>query len=411
MRRILAAALTLGLIVSLDGAARKLEEILVYGNRSTSPDVVLRELGIHPDSQLTERHLRQERDWLLRLDFLKRIDFLVKSGTLPDYEILMIVIRERSALSFTPVLDHDDLYGLSAGGHVTTYNLRGNRERVRISGMIGGFRHIGMSWQNPWIGGSLRIFAELNAGYKNFEYLYPDWDTPFRETDLTALGVIGRRFSRAFRAGLAAGIERISVDDPTVSLNPDGEDKNFRWQVFAELDTRDWPFYPRTGVFFKLGLDEYRMPSNQKLNFYFTDFRAYFPLGSQQILAFQIAGHLSDGLTPVYKRTHLGGSGTVRGYSTGKHAGENILFSSLEYRFPWLYERNPSAGLHFGINGVFFVDAGTVWWNSEKFNLESMRGSAGLGVHLIWDQWVIRVEYGAHGRGWGFINTGTDVKF
>jgi outer membrane protein assembly factor BamA len=399
------------LLLASEVKSQRLEEILVYGHRTTNPEVILRELEIDPDSQLNEKLLRRERDWLLRLDFLKRIDFLTKSGALPDREILMIVVRERSAFSFTPCFDMDDLYGISLGGYVTTYNLRGNRERVRISGMAGGFRYIGFSWQNPWIAGPLRLFMEFNAGYKEFDYLYPDWNDPFGETDLNLQGLIGRHWGRTFRAAISLGFERVEVSDPGVSLSHTGRDDIPKLQIFTEYDSRDWPFYPGNGVYWKTGLERCRMPSDPKLNCYFTDFRAYLPFGRQQTFAFQIAGHLSDGVTPVYKRTHIGGSGTVRGYATGKYAGENIVYSSLEYRFPWLYERNPSAVLHFGINGVVFVDAGSVWWNSETFSLKSVHGSIGLGVHLIWDQWVFRAEYGAHGRGWGFISTGTDVKF
>lgn len=391
--------------------AQELEDILIYGQRNSSEHVILRELQIAPRTPIDRERLRQERNWLLRLDFLKRIDFLTKTGTRPDRQILMIVIRERSPLSFSPSLDLDDRYGLSLGGSVTTYNLRGNRERVRVSGMIGGYQQLGFSWQNPWMGGPLRLFAELRASYKQIDYLYPDWNDPFEEKDIVFQGRIGRQIGRKLRLGIAGGFEKITLSDAAVSMSLNGTDELYRWQMFSEYDTRDWPFYPREGIFLKCAIDRYYLPQNQSLDFLSTDFRAYFPLGHQPILAVQIAGHLSEGFTPVYKRTHLGGSRTVRGFATGEYAGENILFSSLEYRFPWLYERNPSAGLHFGINGVLFMDAGTIWWNRDSFSFKSVRGSAGLGVHLIWDQWVIRVEYGQQGRKWGFISTGTDVKF
>lgn len=391
--------------------AQILENILVYGQKNTDPEVILRELKIQPGSRINETLLRRERDWLLRLDFLKRIDFLTKSGSRPDRKILMIVIRERTPWSFSPSLDMDNLFGISLGGCLTCYNLRGNRERIRISAMAGGFRQVRFSWHNPWMAGPLHLFAEMGVEYKNFEYLYRDWNDPFRQTGWSAQSILGRQWGRRIRTGILLGVERIRVSDPAVALSAGHEDNLLKTGAFVLYDTRDWPFYPRTGMYWRSGLDLYRLPAEKMLRFYSTDFRTYFPMGTQQILAFQIAGHLSEGNTPVYKRTHFGGSRTVRGYATGKQAGENIVYTSLEYRFPWLYERNPSAGLHFGINGVLFLDTGSVWWNSEPFNWNSVRGSAGFGVHLIWDQWVIRAEYGAHGRGWGFISTGTDVKF
>ena len=38
-------------------------------------------------------------------------------------------------------------------------------------------------------------------------------------------------------------------------------------------------------------------------------------------------------------------------------------------------------------------------------------GSAGFGIHVIWDHWVLLAEYGNHRKGWGFINLRTGIKF
>jgi len=141
------------------------------------------------------------------------------------------------------------------------------------------------------------------------------------------------------------------------------------------------------------------------------DMRWYIPVFQSNILAVQSHVVLSNGDVPIYKRLHVGGSKTIRGYPTGFMAGENIFLASMEYRFPVLYERNPLSGIHAGWAGVLFIDMGTAWYSHENPGLDAVRLSVGFGVHLIWDRWVLHGEYGTHGEGWGFINAGTGIKF
>ena len=101
----------------------------------------------------------------------------------------------------------------------------------------------------------------------------------------------------------------------------------------------------------------------------------------------------------------------MRGYKTGAFWGENSLTASVEYRIPLIYERNPAANLHVGYLAVLFADAGAAWLQSERIEWDRFRGSVGIGLHGVWQRWVLRAEYGINGKGWGFITGGTDVKF
>ena len=83
----------------------------------------------------------------------------------------------------------------------------------------------------------------------------------------------------------------------------------------------------------------------------------------------------------------------------------------MEYRIPILYERNPLAGMHGGYACVLFFDTANTWFGDETFTMTRFQSSAGLGFHAIWDDLVIRVEYGYRGKGFGFLNVGSGIKF
>jgi outer membrane protein assembly factor BamA len=141
------------------------------------------------------------------------------------------------------------------------------------------------------------------------------------------------------------------------------------------------------------------------------DGRVFAPVYHDNILSLQAVLNLTDGCIPIYRRIHIGGIRTLRGYAEGALGGESSLLFSMEYRIPILYERNPMAGMHGGYACVLFFDSANTWFGHQAFSMRGFHSSAGLGLHAIWDDLVIRFEYGYRGKGLGFIVVGSGVKF
>lgn len=388
-----------------------LEKIAVYGNTRTKSGVILRELQVRTGKSFTETDLKKDRSWLLRLDFLKRIEFQQRPGHKSDQQMLMLVVQEEDPWFFTPILETSHPFGWIGGLKWTVPNFRGRRERIQLLLELGGINRGLCSWSNPWFAGKLRLFTEICFQHRRFKYAYPDVKTPFHEKETSFSWTIGRSFARIFKTGFRNLYQQVWTDFPSVMVSGNSTDNLLATELFAEIDTRDWPLYPKTGMYLQSWMRWIYHDQNALFHRTGIECRTYVPIFRDNILAVQCAGQWSNGTVPVYKRIHLGGGETIRGYSKGSLTGENSLMASIEYRFPIFYERNPLAGIHIGYTGVVFMDTGMAWYQNEKPEWDGLHGSVGIGIHFILDHWVIRGEYGYHGKGWGFINTGTSVKF
>ncbi len=405
--------LFLGMWTVLFGAVQptRLEKISVYGNTRTQTSVLLRELNVKIGKPFSDSDLRQDYSWLLRLDFLKRIEFLMRPGSESDKQMVMLIVQEEDPWFFSPILETSHPFGWIGGVKWTVPNFRGRRERIQLRLELGGINKGQFSWTNPWFGRSLHLFSEITAFHRIFRYSYHDVNSPFREKETAFSLSVGKRFGRIFKIGIRSQYQHIWTDRPSVMVSGSNTDDLLAEELFAEMDTRDWPLYPKTGFYLKSWMRWMDRDRNRLFRRSGFDSRGYIPIFRDNILAVQCIGQWSTGTVPIYERIHLGEDETIRGYGKGALSGENSLMASLEYRFPIFYERNPLAGIHAGFVGVLFFDMGTAWFQNEKFDWNRLHGSAGIGVHFIFDHYVLRGEYGYRGEGWGFINTGTSVKF
>jgi outer membrane protein insertion porin family len=393
------------------GEQFQLEKIALYGNIRTKNGVILRELHVRKGKSFTDADLNKDRSWLLRLDFLKRIEFQRKPGHTSNNQMVMLIVQEEDPWFFTPILETSHPFGWIGGLKWTVPNFRGRREKIQLLMELGGINRGLFFWSNPWFGGKLRLFTSICLQQRIFKYTYHDMDTAFHEKETSCSWTIGRNFGRIFQSGFRSHYQQFWTDFPSIMISSNSTDNLLSTELFTEVDTRDWPLYPKTGLYLQSWMRWVYHDRNALFRRTGIECRGYVPIFRDNILAAQFAGQWSDGTVPVYQRIHLGGGETIRGYSKGSLAGENSLMASIEYRFPIFYERNPLAGIHIGYTGVLFLDTGMAWYQNEKPRWNKLHGSAGLGIHFILDHWVIRGEYGHQGKGWGFINTGTSVKF
>ena len=388
-----------------------LEKLTVYGNTRTKSHIILRELDLKKGASFSTLLLQKDRAWLLRQDFLKRIEFQLKPGSTQNQRILFLVVQEKGTWSVSPILSNNDIFGWYAGTRLTTHNIWGRRNRIDAIFQIGSIEYYGLSYANPWWGGEFRLFTELNIYHTAFRYLFKDYPDHFDERDTGFILTLGRRISRRLHIGLRTGIEQIWVEDPALTNSGEHTDHLTQLEPFIRFDSRDWPLYPRTGVYFQAWMRWYNPSRDHQFQRKGLDLRFYSPIFQDNILAVQTSFDISQGTIPVYKRLHLGGGRAIRGYTSGELVGENSFMMSMEYRFPILYERNPLAGIHAGYAGVIFFDLATAWFQDRTLDPTMLRGCGGIGIHFIWDHFVIRAEYGNRGKGWGFINMKTGVKF
>lgn len=397
--------------LALHGETGTLEKIVLFGNTRTKSDIILRELRLREGSPWSLDLLSDERAWLLRQDFLKRIEFQLKPGSTDLRSILMLVVQEKGMIAVSPVLSNQDVYGWYAGTGITLRNLLGYRNRVDIIAQLGGLKHFEFRVSNPWIFRSLRLFAEFRIYRTSFRYRFSDFPSSFDERDTGVSFTLGKGIGRTLHLGLCSGFERVWAENPEITVSPGRHDNIFLLEPFLRYDTRDWPLYPKYGWYLNAWVRRYGIQRGFRPERIGIDIRAYTPAYRDNILAVQAVAEISHGTVPVYKRIHIGGGRTIRGFSTGDLSCENSALISIEYRIPVLYIRNPTAGLHAGYAVVLFSDMASTWYRIADWTPRDIRACLGIGVHAIWDHFVLRGEYGYRGKGLGFINVGTGVKF
>lgn len=388
------------------GSESHLGEIALFGNTTTKSHVILREMEQKSGRPFSDSLLARDRSWIIRCDFLDKIDFQLKPDHhKPDYHLL-IIVREKGHWSFSPSFHTNDLFGYYGGGTLKYRNLFGLRQTLGLQVEAGGKNRTRLYWANPWLGNQ-HLFTDIELYYYDLPYPYPDFLKSF---DMIRKGIrliFGQQVRRAMKYGIQMTIESVQTDQ-SVPLSGN-YNQHFRTGVFLQHDTRDWPAYPRRGYLFEAGFDHIQTDQSD-YDYAILNARTYIPQRRSDILALQclIQGYL--GTIPVYERLHLGGGDSVRGLPTGFQAGDRLIMINCEYRFPIMYERNFKENLHVGYAGVLFFDMGTAWFAGE-WQTSNLHSAIGIGVHALWDNTVIRGEYGTRGKGWGFINIGTSVHF
>jgi hypothetical protein len=130
----------------------------------------------------------------------------------------------------------------------------------------------------------------------------------------------------------------------------------------AELDGRDVPNFPRRGWRLETGGSAFPAAWDAQETFAEAHLlaAAYLSAGSGPILALRAGGKHLWGDFPFHEAAFLGGSGTLRGHSGFRYAGDAMAFGGAELRVP-LFRMNVGLRGTFGVLGL--ADAGRVWFD------------------------------------------------
>ena len=186
----------------------------------------------------------------------------------------------------------------------------------------------------------------------------------------------------------------VFADDPTFALERQPSFAHGRLSITA--DTRDYPDHPSRGGVYRAAAT--RFHDLDSSTFSFTRYEAE---GAQFVpvlydgLVFAFHGwtalsHTADGQTvPAYLMPSLGGSSTLRAYSTYRFHDRHLMIATAEARL----------ALTMHIDTAVFVDAGSVAPRVGDLRLGNASYGLGLRVHTH-KRTTMRVD-AAHGReGW-----------
>jgi ATP:ADP antiporter, AAA family len=211
---------------------------------------------------------------------------------------------------------------------------------------------------------------------------------------------IGVQRDYAYRSTTAGGSARFQTPSPvavggTIELlaidATDASPTYRRSQLFAEFDSRTSPTYTRSGGLYRVGWSDYHdMNSRGRYSFRRLDAEVdrFVPLlRDNWVIALRAAASSTSTASghdvPDFLLPALGGSHTLRGYSTWRFRDRESLAFTGEYRW--------TAGPF--VDMALFFDAGQVAPTMSGFDLRDFKTSHGIGLTLhTFDRTITRVE-------------------
>lgn len=135
----------------------------------------------------------------------------------------------------------------------------------------------------------------------------------------------------------------------------------------------------------------------------------YIPFGKWDSLALGLHGGVADGNLPLAQIYWLGGGNFLRGYSSSRFIGNQMLAFSAEYRhalFPDI------AGTGLTIWSTAFVDAARSWNRGAAIAFpQDIRPAVGGYLGASWGSWYIGRLEAAIGNEGPFVNIGAGLPF
>jgi outer membrane protein assembly factor BamA len=409
-------------------ASPRIAKIFISGNRFTKTQVILREMQTEVGDTVDIGILQEDQKRIYNLGLFNRVE--IDSLQQPEGVHLLIGVSEYPLYPFyvRPFLilhrNDNDWNKLSYGLGIAHLNFRGRNEKAIISGWAGYDPGVALDYTNPWLFGSTQLLTGFRFAIQRVRDLsFANIDSIVDQKRIGGSWSLGRRFGLFTYLSVNVGYTELKFNPPIKeALEPSGHEHLPSAGLTFVYDQRDLFEYPRSGVFAKLWAQRTGFNS-QHVHFwrYGADLRGYKKIYRGISLGARVMANLAHDEIPFYERVFLGYSTRVRGHFNGnendkiqsptiaalgnktnlfKDEGENLIFSSVELRFPILPVRYfsmnsdmPGFGgylqnLKFGLSAGFFFDYGRVWFQKPPLDrprrvLPPQLGyGAGLHIHL-----------------------------
>ncbi|MBT9314803.1 BamA/TamA family outer membrane protein [Leptothoe spongobia] len=383
----------------------------------------------------------------------ERVTLTLEPATEPD-QIVMVVTAEKpnsffydfGSLPRTTALagplrpvtvnpSSNSARGFSIKVHGGIDNIGDNNQRLTV-GLLGGENTLGAEVD-------FRQFFQDGSGYGlNFENrrgIEPEFEGGDNEVDLAngddpwvhRLGggvEYFRPLAPDLEAALGVSYQRISIRDDaftndvfdddelgnSLTVSDSGQDDLLTINLVGKLDRRNDADNPTQGYRFLFGTDQ-SIPIGDAdilFNRLSANYTQFLPLNlfgftaGPRTLVLNVQGGTIIGDTPPYEAFSLGGSSSVRGYSSGElGTGESFVQATAEYRFP-MFSFN-ALDDDIDVGGTLFFDYASDLGTGDDVIGEPAEArdkpgdgfGYGLGVRALTSVGAVRLEFGLNDEG------------
>jgi outer membrane protein insertion porin family len=388
-----------------------LGEIVIEGNTRTDTAVIHRIIGVEPGAPFSYEIFDEVWDRLEDSGFFTFVD--LDMADQPDGRVtLNIKVEEDNTLQVLPYARYSRRHKYALGGTLQDHNLRGKGEILDLQVVVYRIQRLRASWTKPWFLGRDGLELEVAGALEQGPFVW----RPFHYRQGQGTLRLHQHFAGPFYAELGGGFEVFRQRDAYDWLTPDrGDDAapavvsypeatRDDWLLTAALglDSRDNPFYPRSGMFHRFAVERRFSSDVPDFTLFSGDARAFIDLPANAILALRAYGRLTDRPLPVEHGLFWGGPETLRGAPYALLEGEEGYLLTAEIRYPLLLMPIAPNGESVGFGLHAFADAGDAWFEGDDPS-RAMQ-SFGGGIHVNVATWQLRFE-GAKERDhdWVFV--------
>ncbi len=396
------------------GPSITVERIEVSGNLRTRDYVIRREMRLAEGDAFSRNRLQRSIQRVNQLGYFSSANIRTRQGSSPDQAIVTIEVEEASTGSLNFGGGTSSSGGTNLNLSYVERNFLGRGQRVSLTFNFGEEdQNLNFSFTEPWFRG-----REVSAG----------GDVFLSETQSSTLSFDQEEIGAAVRLGYALSdgwtqswgytyrqteVFNVSSTSPAI-LDQAGETTRSTLRHSLRFNSIDSPLDPSEGALFEMNNEVTGVFLGGDVDTIKNTIRAvyYRPLGETFVLRLKgEAGHISsesDRPVPLVDRFYLG-EDLVRGFSSigprtktdDESIGSTTYYGAtaeLRFPFPGLGER--------GLDGRFFLDAGTAYDAGADYSLDFGSGATGIsdadslrysvGFGLTWNSLVgpINLDWG-----------------
>ena len=370
----------------------EIDSVLITGNRTTSDNVIDREIEVDNNSAVTRNQLDKTMQNIISTNLFEQVSVNVTPDASTGGNVLRVNVSEKNTKALRLSIRADNVFNFQAFADLRDENVFGSAVEAGL--LIGG------GLRNRIYRAEIKSnqifslpFTFNFSGFYQFRDIYKYLqinNDENRSFDVLKTGEY-RNIAGGFSLLAGTQLERLGtiygqvfVENLTVNVksgNPGiAEDNNIVKLRFGGIfDTQDkWPF-PDKGVLLNFdyetakNLDDGNL-SYTKLNM---NYEQYLPIHSQHVLRPRLLFGFGDNTTPLSDQFSIGGQELFYGMVEDELRGRQILLASLEYRFEFPYR-------------IFFdtyigarYDIGNVWNIAQDIRFKDLR--QGIGAFVSFD--------------------------
>jgi outer membrane protein assembly factor BamA len=424
-----------------DSLPKKVDDIIIIGNKITKPSIILREITFRKGDTLNpadfEKLFKRNENNLSNTSLFNSVH-ISWLETSPGSVSIYIILKERWYIFPIPIFElvdrnfnawlrSKDFSRINYGAVVTWNNFRGRNETVGLTLRLGYTQRISFFYSIPFItkkqksGLSFAFAYSRNheTAYKNFnnDLVYYKDETDYSREEMS--GSIQYLYRRnLYHSHLVeAGFKKGEVQDTVVYLNPDffsyglREIKYFTLRYMYKIEHRDIVAYPLHGSYFSVDVTKLGFRALQDdidLIFLSSVYKHYWQLGEKIYFSSALSGKVSGkNFQPYYNTRALGyGSDYLRGYEYYVVDGQKFGLLKTNLKFELIKPHVVHAGfipiekfatIPFAFYLNLYGDAGYVqdkqfYQYNSLTNTMLYSGGAGIDFVTFYDL-VFRFEY------------------